>query len=76
MNVNFATPWLIAVTIPESETMATDGFVLVQLPPLEGDNSVISPTHSELAPTSTAFGLGKTTIESEISDTQPLNPSK
>lgn len=71
VKVKVAIPWLMAVTTPELLMVATAGLELVQVPPEEGVNVVVPPTHIAVAPVIVTSGLSLTFTCSEGRDTQP-----
>lgn len=56
-NVKLAEPRLTPVTIPELDTVATDGLLLVHVPPLVGDNVVMLPIQILPGPVMETDGL-------------------
>lgn len=55
VNINRAVPLDTPVTIPALFTTATAGFVLDQIPPVDGDNVVVAPGHIDVEPVTMAF---------------------
>lgn len=72
VNINLAFPGVTPVTIPPLVIVATNGLVLVQVPPAVGVNVVIDPTQIGLFPVITATGLAFTTTGAVGSETQPV----
>jgi hypothetical protein len=60
-----------AVTTPLSLTVATDGLLLVQVPPVVGDNVVVKPSQMVLAPVIETTG-GVVTVRSVVGSLEQL----
>ena len=57
VNVNVVDPAATPVTTPPLVMVATDGLLLVQVPPIEGDKVVVAPIHKADAPVIETEGL-------------------
>jgi hypothetical protein len=72
VNVKVAVPGATAVTSPALVTVATDGLLLTQVPPLDGDNPVMPPIHRLFTPTMLTIGIGFTVIAAVGAETHPV----
>lgn len=72
VKVNVAVPFATAVTTPSFVTVATAGLLLAHVPPVEGDNPVVSPIQRLVAPMMLTIGIGSTVTEPVGSETQPV----
>ena len=57
VNVNVTVPTAIPVATPALVTDATDGLLLVQIPPVDGDNAMVFPTVTEAGAVTTGKAL-------------------
>ena len=60
VNVKVADPAATPVTTPAEVTVATDGLLLTQVPPVVGDKVVVDPIHIELLPVMLTAGKALT----------------
>lgn len=54
-------------------TVATDGLLLVHVPPVVGDNVVVDPTHMVEGPVTETIGLGFTLMVRLGTAVQPIS---
>ena len=57
VNVNVIDPLDIPVTIPELDTVAIAGLLLIHVPPAEGNNVVVDPSQMVEGPDMATTGL-------------------
>lgn len=69
---NEVVPVATPVTIPSLETVAIEGLLLVQDPPVIGESVVVAPTQISDGPMRNTGGLGFTVIDAESDETQPV----
>lgn len=67
VNVKVAEPADTPVTTPALVTVATEGLLLTQVPPLVGDNVVVEPTQMLFAPVMLTTGKAST-VTGEVGD--------
>lgn len=72
VNVKVAVPAATAVTTPPLVTVATDGLLLAQVPPLAGDNVVVEPIQMLLAPEIPTVGKAFTVTAGVGAEAQPV----
>jgi len=70
VNVNVTVPALRPVTTPLLVTVATDGLLLVHVPPVLGDKVDVKPTHTMSSPVIETVGLPVTVSGEEDADAQ------
>lgn len=70
--MNVAVPAEIPVTTPALVTVATLGFVLTQVPPVDGDRVVLAFTQILVAPVILTAGMAFTVTASVGAETQPV----
>ena len=72
VKVNVAAPAATAVTTPPFVTVATDGLLLTQVPPLEGVRVVVEPIQILFAPEIAVTGNAFTVIAGVGAEAQPV----
>lgn len=72
VKVNVAVPTATPVTTPLLDTVAIAGLLLVQVPPVVGDNLVGPPIHMVVLPVMATVGLAMTVTVGVGADTHPL----
>jgi hypothetical protein len=72
VKVKVALPEAIPVTTPALVTVATDGSLLVQLPPLVGDKVVVAPTQMLLEPVMLTVGKALMVTAAVGRETHPV----
>jgi hypothetical protein len=70
--VNVAVPGFKADTIPLFVMLAIEGLLLIQIPPVVGENEVVVPTQITDGPFIVVKGLSKTVSTIELSDLHPV----
>ena len=71
VNVKVAVPEVSPVTKPLLVILATDGLLLVHVPPIEGKNCVVEPIQTALSPIRLIIGFEFTVTGAVGRDTQP-----
>ena len=72
VNVKEAVPAVIPVTTPEFVTVAIEELLLVQVPPVVGDNVVMEPGHMIFAPVKFTGGLALTLTVRTATEVHPM----
>lgn len=72
VKIKVADPALTPVTRPAFVTVAMDGLLLLQVPPVDGDKVVVLPTQTALEPVMLTTGNGSTVTAEVGKDTQPV----
>lgn len=75
VKVNVAMPADKPVTTPALVTEATEGLLLIQVPPKVGDSVVVNPAQILLAPVTVATGKALTVTGGVAAEVQPVVPS-
>lgn len=75
VKIKVALPAETPVTTPALVTVATAGLLLIQVPPVVGDNVVVPPIQTLLGPVMLTAGVGLTVSGEVGTDIQPVVPS-
>ena len=72
VKIKVAVPELIPVTTPLLLIVATLGFVLAHVPPVDGESAVLPPIQIEFRPFIVTTGFAYTAIGAVLADMQPV----